>query len=126
VRVYWDETPPRASFLSSRFNAELSSADGWDVIAQTLDENISVLKVKWILANANSRHIPTFEHHVLGADFAGHAACVPTTVAANLWWLHDTGQWFTRLGFFNEDFTVTSFETSCSYSLSTTPSRQQA
>ena len=46
VRVYWDETPPRASFLSPRFNAELSSADGWDVIAQTLDENISVLKVK--------------------------------------------------------------------------------
>jgi hypothetical protein len=33
---------------------------------------------------------------------------VPTTVAANLWWLHDTGQWFTRLGFFNEDFTVNS------------------
>ena len=61
-----------------------------------------------ILANANSRHIPTFEQHALGADFAGHAACVPTTVAANLWWLHDTGQWFTRLGFFNEDFTVNS------------------
>jgi hypothetical protein len=108
VRVYWDETPPRASFTSPQFNATLSSAIGWDVIAHTFDENIISIKVIWQLANGTSRNIPRFEQHELGADFAGHAACVPTTVAANLWWLHDTGQWFTRLGFFNEDFTVNS------------------
>lgn len=108
ARVYWDATPPRAAFSSPRFNAVLSSNIGWEVIAHTFDENVISIKVKWLLANATSRNVPRFEQHALGADFAGHAACVPTTVAANLWWLHDTGQWFTRLNFFNEDFTVNS------------------
>jgi len=111
TRVYWDETPPRASFSSPRFNAELSSNVGWIVIAHTFDENVVFIKVRWLLANATSRNVPRFEQHELGADFAGHAACVPTTVAANLWWLHDTSQWFTRLNFFNEDFTVNSLGT---------------
>jgi hypothetical protein len=76
--VYWDETPPRASFTSPQFNATLSSAIGWDVIAHTFDENIISIKVIWQLANGTSRNIPRFEQHELGPiSPATRRACRP-------------------------------------------------
>jgi hypothetical protein len=108
ARVYWDATPPRAPFLSPRFNASLDAANAWQVIAHTLDEDIIVIKVTWMLAVEGNRNIPLFEQHQLGFDFAGHAACVPTAVGANLKWLQITSQWTTMEDFFTDDFTVNS------------------
>jgi hypothetical protein len=92
VRVYWDATPPRASFSSPRFGAALVPSRGYRVVAQTADENIVAISVKWKLAIDPGRDVPLFEQHFLGYDFAQHAACVPTAVGANLQWLQDTGQ----------------------------------
>jgi hypothetical protein len=92
VRVYWDATPPVAPFRSPQFNASLNSSGKYQVIAHTLDEDIVSLKVHWALTVLNGRDIPEFEQHFLGYDFAQHAACVPTSVGANLQWLQDTGQ----------------------------------
>ena len=92
VRVYWDETPPVATILSPRFDATLDATDKLKVVAHTFDEDIISIRVKWILAPLVGRHIPRFEQHFLGFDFAGHAACVPTSVGASLQWLQDTGQ----------------------------------
>ena len=92
VRVYWDATPPKAPFLSPRFNAPLRRSNKYQVIAHTLDEDVISLKVVWKLALDPGREVPLFEQHFLGFDFAQHAACVPTTVGANLQWLQDTGQ----------------------------------
>src|SRR5437870_4782626 len=92
VRVYWDSTPPVAPFQSPRFNALLDGSRSYQVIAHTLDEDIVSIKVSWVLATPAGRDIPRFEQHFLGFDFAQHAACVPTTVGANLQWLQDTGQ----------------------------------
>ncbi len=108
LRVYWDETPPRAEFLTPRFNASPNNSGFWQVITHTLDENILSIKVFWQLAFSGGRNIPRFEQHFLGGDFAGHAACVPTTVGANLKWLHITSQWITMKAFFNDDFIVNS------------------
>ena len=92
VRVYWDATPPKAPFLSPRFNAPLRRSNKYQVIAHTLDDDVISLKVVWKLALDPGREVPLFEQHFLGFDFAQHAACVPTTVGANLQWLQDTGQ----------------------------------
>ncbi len=92
VRVYWDSTPPVAPFQSPRFNAPLDGSRSYQVIAHTLDEDIVSIKVSWVLATPAGRDIPRFEQHFLGFDFAQHAACVPTTVGANLQWLQDAGQ----------------------------------
>ena len=92
VRVYWDGTPPKASFVTPRFNAEPGRKGSYQVVAQTADENIVSIVVKWKLAIVPGREVPLFEQHFLGYDFAQHAACVPTTVGANLQWLQDTGQ----------------------------------
>jgi hypothetical protein len=92
VRVYWDATPPVAAILSPQFNAAPDSSSKFQVVAHTFDEDIVSLKVKWILAPVGSRNIPLFEQHFLGYDFAQHAACVPTSVGANLQWLQDTGE----------------------------------
>ncbi len=109
-RLYWDETPPRARILEPRFNERLTRALGWRVVAFTDDENIAAIHVKWFLTTAKARFIPLFEQHKLGAQFAnnGHAACVPTTIAALLKWLDDTGQWQTTLPFFTDQFMVNS------------------
>jgi len=94
VRVYWDETPPRAAFVTPRFNAAVGRGGSYRVIAHSADENIVAITVKWKLALTfdHGRDVPLFEQHFLGYDFAQHAACVPTTVSANLQWLQDTGQ----------------------------------
>src|SRR6266700_5258063 len=92
VRVYWDSTPPVAPFQSPRFNAPLDGSRSYQVIAHTLDEDIVSIKVTWVLATPAGRDIPRFEQHFLGFDFAQHAACVPTTVGANLQWLPAAGQ----------------------------------
>ncbi len=92
VRVYWDATPPVATFLSPRFKATLGDDRRFQVVAHTLDEDIISIRVKWVLAPAGARNIPLFEQHFLGFDFAQHAACVPTSMGANLQWLQDTGQ----------------------------------
>jgi hypothetical protein len=49
ARVYWDSTPPQAPFLSPRFNAAFDRRDDIQVIAHTLDEDITTLKVSWML-----------------------------------------------------------------------------
>jgi len=108
ARVYWDSTPPEAPFLAPRFNASVDLDKGVQVVAHTQDEDIISLKVFWVPATAGNRNIPPFEQHQLGGDFAGHAACVPTTVGANLKWLQTTSQWTTWLDFFTDDFTVNS------------------
>jgi len=108
ARVYWDSTPPQAAFLSPRFNAALRPRKDIQIVAHTPDEDITSLKVVWMLAVEGNRNIPLFEQHELGGDFAGHAACVPTTVAANLKWLQTTSQWTTWQNFFTDDFTVNS------------------
>jgi hypothetical protein len=92
VRVYWDATPPRAKFASPRFNAPLGRSNEYKVVAKTPDEDIVAISVHWKLALDPGRDVPLFEQHFLGYDFAQHAACVPTTVGANLQWLQDTGQ----------------------------------
>jgi hypothetical protein len=92
VRVYWDQTPPRAKFTSPRFNAEPGRGNTYRVVARTPDEDIVAVKVTWKLAIDPGRDVPLFEQHFLGFDFAAHAACVPTAVGANLQWLQDTGQ----------------------------------
>lgn len=92
VRVYWDATPPRAPFASPRFNAPVQRSNKYRVVARTSDEDVVSLRVHWKLALDPGREVPLFEQHFLGFDFAQHAACVPTTVGANLQWLQDTGQ----------------------------------
>jgi hypothetical protein len=92
VRVYWDATPPRASFVTPRFNASPGRSGAYRVVAHTLDENIVSLTVRWKLALDPGRDVPKFEQHFLGFDFAMHAACVPTSVGANMQWMQDTGQ----------------------------------
>lgn len=91
VRIYWDDSPPVATILSPRFDASLAAGDKIEVVAHTFDDDIIAIKVKWILAPLFGRDIPTFEQHNLGFDFAGHAACVPTSVGASLQWLQDAG-----------------------------------
>ena len=107
ARVYWDSTPPEAPFLSPRFNAAVNREKGLKVVAHTQDEDITSMKVFWVPIVAGNRNIPLFEQHQLGGDFAGHAACVPTTVGTNLKWLQTT-QWTTWQNFFTDDFTVNS------------------
>jgi hypothetical protein len=109
-RLYWDETPPRARFLEPRFNLPPTRRNGWRIVAFTEDENVVFINVKWFLASETARFIPLFEQHKLGAQFAnnGHAACVPTTIAALLRWLENTGQWKTTLPFFTDQFMVNS------------------
>jgi hypothetical protein len=92
VRVYWDSTPPVSRFQSPRFNARPDSRNTFEIVAHSFDEDIVSINVHWILAVAGARDIPTFEQHFLGYDFAQHAACVPTSVSANLQWLQNTGQ----------------------------------
>ncbi len=92
VRVYWDATPPRAPFVSPRFNAPFGRSHRYHVVARTADEDVVAITVHWKLALDPGRKVPLFEQHFLGFDFAQHAACVPTTVGANLQWLQDTGQ----------------------------------
>jgi hypothetical protein len=105
VRVYWDATPPRAKFTSPRFNSPLTNGIATRVVAQSTDENIVSVKVKWQLASGSGRAIPLFEQHALGNGLTpdGHMACVPTTVAANMKWLEDTGQWVTVFPFCGND-----------------------
>lgn len=105
--VYWDDTPPQPRFLYPRFEAA-KSVTGFPVVVHSFDEDLIRVSVQWILLNENNREIPRFEQHELGADFAGHAACVPTSFAASLKWLNNTGQWCTWKPFFSDDFTVNS------------------
>jgi hypothetical protein len=93
--VYWDATPPRASFVTPPF-ASRQHEGGWEVVAHTDDENVAAVKVKWTLVPVGTRGIPQFEQHLLGDNLTpgGHASCVPTSAAANFQWLADTGQWF--------------------------------
>lgn len=93
--VYWDGTPPVATFRSPRFNAPLRGRH-WDVVAHTLDENVVSIVVKWMpVPLASLRNIPRYEQHEHGSALGqgGHWSCVPTAVGANLQWLDDTLQW---------------------------------
>jgi len=92
VRVYWDETPPIANFLTPQFNEQLGGNTKFHIVTHTFDEDIVSMKVTWkaVDLTGGGRQIPQFEQHNLGYDFAGHAACVPTTVGANLKWLDNT------------------------------------
>src|SRR4029077_5306044 len=65
VRVYWDGTPPRASFVTPRFNAEPGRSGSYQVVTQTPDENIVSIIVKWKLAINPGRAVPLFEQHFL-------------------------------------------------------------
>jgi hypothetical protein len=94
VDVYWDATPPRAEFRTPRFAAQVQK-NGLEVVAQSKDENIVSIKVKWQLVPVGTRPIPQFEQHQNGFALTpgGHASCVPTAAAANFQWLNDTVQW---------------------------------
>jgi hypothetical protein len=111
VRVYWDDTPPVANFLTPQFNEQLVGATKFHVVAHTFDEDIVSMNVFWqnVDLTAGGRQIPRFEQHDLGFDFAAHAACVPTTVGANLKWLDNiAGQADTiPSGFSNSDIVHT-------------------
>jgi hypothetical protein len=93
-RVYWDETPPIARFVTPRFGAH-TQKNGLEVVAHSKDENLVAVKVSWSLVPVGTRPIPEFEQHLLGAALTpgGHASCVPTSAAANFQWLVDTSQW---------------------------------
>lgn len=93
VRAYWDETPPVAPFREPHFNEQLKD-NRFHVVVHTFDENVIKIKVIWQNYDPTfgGREIPQFEQHDLGYDFAQHAACVPTTVGANLKWLDKTSQ----------------------------------
>jgi hypothetical protein len=109
VRVYWDETPPRARIIRPQFSAPLKDPKGWKVTAKTQDENVVSIKVFWKgPPDPGGRNIPRLEQHKLGGDFAGHTACVPTSVGANLTWLNDTAQWVTWESWFNDKAVVNS------------------
>lgn len=92
VRVYWDDTPPVATFSTPQFNEQPGINKKIHVVAHTFDENIVSIKVTWknVDLTGGGRQIPQFEQHNLGYDFAAHAACVPTTVGANLKYLDNT------------------------------------
>jgi hypothetical protein len=92
--VYWDSTPPRAEFRTPRFAAQVQK-NGLEVVAQSKDENLVSVNVKWILVPVGTRPIPQFEQHQNGSALTpgGHASCVPTAAAANFQWLQDTSQW---------------------------------
>jgi hypothetical protein len=95
VRVYWSSQPVRASFTQPSFMQTPNTAGNFNIVAESLANNIVSIKVGWKLAVPVSRHINQFEQHVLGPDLTsgGHASCAPTSAAANLAWLNDTGQW---------------------------------
>lgn len=111
LRVYWDETPPVAPFLTPQFNQQLNGNTKFQIVTHTFDEDIVLMKVFWqsVDLTAGGKQIPRFEQHDLGYDFAQHAACVPTTVGANLKWLDNVaGQADTiPSGFSNSDIVHT-------------------
>lgn len=105
IVLYWDPTPPRARFMSPRFNDPGINGAAWVIVAQSPDENIIKLVTKWKPAKAPGRGIPRFEQHNLGnslGPYDGHGSCVPTAVAANLRWLQDTAQGHTVPAWLND------------------------
>ena len=51
------------------------------------------MKVTWTIASGFGHDVPLFEQHALGSGLTngGHGSCAPTSVAANLRWLDDSG-----------------------------------
>lgn len=95
IRVYWSSQPVQAAFTQPQFMQTPGAGGTFTVTAVSQADNIASIKVGWKLVVPVSRHINQFEQHVLGAELThnGSASCLPTSIGANIAWLHDTGQW---------------------------------
>ncbi len=87
IRVYWDATPPLARFTTPHFNSAFKK-NGWEIVAHTLDQNISSILVTWG-PGVPKRFTPLYEQHTLGYTLGnnGHASCAPTSAMAAMDWL---------------------------------------